>query len=437
MKRFKIVFASIFFVAILIFSSCSRKMGYGVLLWDYPEANLQDGEIVPVFIRSNISQVYVIEIPGTKERREIPLWQITEPQSRSKTLRDAERYAAYRHQYASSKTDGLPIRAESSNVARSVYRLRQNEIIKILYEGNGQPVMAGEGVQLEGKWLYVLTADGTRGWCFSHNLTQFETDASGKPIGGESIIVQTEEEDEVWEKVILRMWYPDTFGTLIKDETIDLSVINSSYGFFIDTENNKVSLNLSDLHESWEYKGITKVADSYQLNGIPVSIFVRSDYYIVVRYTVGGGRPQDFDFVILNTPLDEIIAAEKERRAERYFQLCEQSEQYTSSNYGTIEFYSDGTFSWRGYNLLVPSLISSRAGTSGIVSLNYLVSKQLSQDYDGVLTFRFANVDSELNFLYSLEENGLRLEDATGATMRGQIVTRRSASPLVLFFQKY
>ena len=53
-------------------------MGYSVLLWNIPEKGLQDGDVVPVYIRSNISHVYVI---GTSEGKfEVPLWQLTEPE---------------------------------------------------------------------------------------------------------------------------------------------------------------------------------------------------------------------------------------------------------------------------------------------------------------------------------------------------------------------
>ena len=43
--------------------SCKDKvMGYSVLLWNIPEYKLQSGQVLPVYIRSNISQVYVVGI---------------------------------------------------------------------------------------------------------------------------------------------------------------------------------------------------------------------------------------------------------------------------------------------------------------------------------------------------------------------------------------
>ena len=157
-------------------------MGYSVLLWNIPEKGLQDGDVVPVYIRSNISHVYVI---GTSEGKfEVPLWQLTEPVSKSKVNKLKNRYADYSHKYATVALDGLPMRAEAVNTAKQVYRLRKNETVKLLYKVKGQAPMTG-GKPLEGEWLKILTSDGTSGCCFSYNLRPFETDATGRRIGGE------------------------------------------------------------------------------------------------------------------------------------------------------------------------------------------------------------------------------------------------------------
>jgi len=136
-------------VCLLIFalfctSACSGKMGYGVVLWSIPEHGLFDGTVVPVYVRSNIGKVYIIGIPGSKQKIEVPLWRITDPESKGKALKTAQRLAEYRRQYAVAALDGLPIRTEPVNTAKQVYRLRLNEVIKVLYKGEGQAVMAGK-----------------------------------------------------------------------------------------------------------------------------------------------------------------------------------------------------------------------------------------------------------------------------------------------------
>ena len=105
-------------------------MGYSVMLWSLPEQNLNDGDIVPVYIKSNISQTYVIGTMDSDQKFEVPLWQITEPASKSAAEKSFSRYAEYQYQYAQVALDGLPMRAEPVNTAKQVYRLRKDEVIK-------------------------------------------------------------------------------------------------------------------------------------------------------------------------------------------------------------------------------------------------------------------------------------------------------------------
>lgn len=58
------------FLLFLLLTSCSNLMGYGVVLWSIPEEHLYDGDIVPVYIKSNINKVYVIGVPGTDRKIE-------------------------------------------------------------------------------------------------------------------------------------------------------------------------------------------------------------------------------------------------------------------------------------------------------------------------------------------------------------------------------
>ena len=363
-------------------------MGYSVLLWNIPEYELQSGQILPVYIRSNISQVYVVGIQddddSTKEltKIEIPLWQLTEPVKKSKISSISKKYSELAHTYASVKLDGLPCRAEPVNTSKQVYRLRKAEVIKLLYKGTGQAPMTG-GVPLEGSWYKILTSDGTQGWCFSYNLNLYETDKSGQQLGGEKIEIE-EEEDKYYLSILDKAWYPDSFSTMISSGNIDISKIHPSYNFTIDTVNNKVSLNMS--------------------------------------------------LVTLAEDINAIVAAEKQRRTDAYNTLVQNTGNLSSSNYGNLTFNEDGTFRWTGFKLLVPAVIGAGAKNTGICSVKYAVSKGLS-GYDGVLSFKFDGLSEDVNFLYKLESDGLRLEDASDATFNGILVTARSSSPLILYFK--
>lgn len=427
-----------------LFVSCKEKiMGYSVVLWNVPECNLQDGDVVPVYIRSNISHVYVIGVEdeiaaanGIKkelEKKEVPLWQLTEPVKKSKIDAVQKKYTEYAHKYASVKTDGLPARAEPVNTSKQVYRLRKNEVIKILYQGQGQAPMTG-GKPLEGEWYRILADDGTQGWCFSYNLVFFETDRHGKRIGNADIDTE-DEEDVYYNNIINKTWYPDSFRTMIQNGNIDLTKIHPSYNFMLDEENQKVSLNLTKIHESWDYEGYTKTNEKqYTLKNIPIIIVYKKADFIVVRYTGPDGKPQELNFVRIDGDLNEIIAEEKTRRTEAFNSVVEHGPNFRSSNYGTLVINADGSFRWTNYKLLVPSIISASAKNTGTVSVKYAVGKNLAASYDGVLTFKFEGMTQEVNFLYKKEEGRLRLEDATEATINGNLITAKGSSPITLSF---
>ncbi len=413
--------------------SCKDKvMGYSVLLWNIPEYKIQSGETLPVYIRSNISQVYVVGIG--EEKIEIPLWQLTDPVKKGKLGSIVKKYEACAHTYASVKIDGLPCRAEPVNTAKQVYRLRKGEVIKLLYKGNGQAPMTG-GQPLEGDWYRILTKDGTQGWCFSYNLNLYETDENGQQVGGE-MLEEEDGEDEAYNSILDKAWYPDSFSTMISSGNIDITRLHPSYNFTIDTVNNKVSLNMSGIHESWDYKGYTKTDDNeYTLNDIPIIIVYKKSTFIVVRYTDESGKPQELNLVTLNEDIIAIVAEEKERRAETYRKVASSTGELSSSSYGKLSLNTDGTFKWTGYKLLVPNIISAGAKNAGTCSVKYAVSKELASSYDGVLTFKFEGTSDEVNFLYKLESDGLRLEDASEATFNGILVTARGSSPLILYFR--
>ena len=409
-------------------------MGYSVVLWTIPEQQIKSGDIVPVYIKSNISHVYVI---GTEsgEKAELALWQLTEPVKKSKIKAVAAKYADNAATYASVKLDGLPCRAEPVNTAKQVYRLRKGEVIKILYKGNGQAPMAGQ-TALEGDWYRILTDDGTLGWCFSYNLNLYETDALGQRVGGAEI-VEEEEDDGHWSVIASNVWYPDYFRTMIDGGNIDLGLIHPLYKFTIDEEGKKVSLNTASIHESWDYDGFTKTDENeYTLNGISLKIIYRRANYIVLRYTDSSGKPQDLNFVTLSENITDIVNAEKTRRTQAYMQIYTHGPIYSSSSYGKLEFKEDGSIRWTGFKLLVPSIIDAGTKSTGSAQVKYSLSKELALSYDGVLTMKLDGMNSEVNFLYKLDGSALRLEDTTGAEFSGSQLKSRGVSPVIIYLKK-
>lgn len=431
MRKTGISFAFILLAVLL--SSCSGIMGYSVLLWELPEQKISDGDIVPVYIKSNISHTYVIGAPSGKT--EVPLWQLTAPQSRRKARNTAKKYAEYRRQYARVALDGLPVRAEPVNTAKQVYRLRKNEEIKLLYKGVGQPVMSGQN-PLEGDWLYVLTADGTQGWCFSYNLRPYAKDGAGQPDGGE-MPEEDDAQDDPLAEILSKVWYPDSYLAMIKSGKIDPKRLVPSYNLSLNSETKRLSFSMPGIHESWDYAGAVRTGDSqYTLKDIPIVLTLKKDSSLVARYTGEDGKPEDFGLAVIENDINALVQAEQNRRERAYRKIFAAGPQFRSSNYGRLVFKEDHLFTWSDNRLLVPSVIAASARSGGTVSVKYFLDKTLALSYDGVLTFQFEGMKKEVNFLYKMEETGLRLEDATGAVMNDSTFTERALSPLVLFFSR-
>jgi hypothetical protein len=414
--------------------SCSDLLGYGVVLWSLPERGLDDGEVVPVYLKSTISQVYVIALPSTKEKIEVPLWQITDPVSKRKAEKQRETYIAYQHQYAATLLDGLPVRQQAVNTSRQVYRLRKDEIIKVLYKGIGQPVMAGD-TPMEGDWLRVLTSDGTEGWCFSYNLQLFDIrrpNATLTESTPQIEIVQTE-----LAEVFTKNWRPESYLPMILNNTIDLSQMNADYGFTIDFAAKTGLLRLANVDLSFDFTVITKgTGETYMLDGSPISLTLRGDDLLVVSYTNNRGIPIPYNFIPIDEPITDIINMELERRERLFADLLAFGPDFASENYGSLSFSSGGNVTWTDNQMLVPYVISARSSPRGTVEFKYFISERLQAIFDGVITINLTGSEKENNFFYTIQNNGIQLEDASTVVPQNNIFSSRGTSPTVMFFEK-
>ncbi len=426
---------------VFLLSSCSKILGYSVVLWTIPELELADGEIVTVYVKSNISQQYIIGIGDGKEKKEVPLWKLSEPSSKKKALERSERYAPYRHTYAKCVLDGLPIRSAPENGSQQVYRLRQDEIIRTLAKGDG--VIPTNGKEnLKGEWLEVLTSDGTRGWCFSLNLRLFTMNADGS-YGAGAEEAEVQQQDDTLDAFLKSTWYPDYYAQMINRNRIELEYMSTDYGFDTGSTTGTVSMKLHNVDVSYPFAGVTKLRDGmYQFNGTSLQVSVRGAGSIVVQYTDSSGKPKSYSFVTLPASVDiaKVIADEQERRDAVYASMRALGPEFTSSNYGTLSFDGNGQFSWNDFSLLVPSVITRNAGHTGTVSVKYFVPANLKDEWNGILTFSFEGMDREVNFLYRKLNNGIRLSVARVSVTKDSVSGRNTATvsqggnSLVMFF---
>ena len=223
---------------------------------------------------------------------------------------------------------------------------------------------------------------------------------------------------------------------MIDSNRIDLQKLVPSYCFHLDEESKKLSFKMPKVDKSWEYKGADSTGyNTYQLKDIPIIVTVRKGNYIVVRYTGESGKPEDFNLVTIDGDINEILTAEIARRETEYEQLYMYGPKFNSKSYGSLSLGENQEFTWTNNRLVVSSgIISANAKGRGKIENKYFLTKALRTSYDGVLTFKFDGMNKEVNFLYKIEENGLRLEDATGTTIKNSTIYERAISPLVMFF---
>jgi hypothetical protein len=427
---------------ILLTNSCTR-LGWGILLWSTEDPPIPSGTVLPVYIRSNINQVWVVGIPemyraGKKgmDKMEIPLSQFELVGGRGKARKRAEAFSSYALIYAETLQDGLPIRDDPDNSARRVYRLRTGEIIKVLARVEGNPAISAAGDPLPGEWYRVLTKDGNTGYCFSYRLKLFEH------YGGPLTLVQTEEEeaeDPDLENLLAKTWSPESYGSMVNNRRLNLEELSRHWRFDPGQDTGIARVFLSTVDQTFSYTAIRPAGSRvWRFEGSSLQMTLRSDTILAVQYTESGGALRTLLFVALPAEVDDLIIQETARREDLFQNIFSQGPAFTSNNYGTIRFTESGDFNWTGFNLLVPQVIPQAASGSGRIVMDLFLAPSLQDRYNGAFTLRFDREGdpAAVRFMYTLDSQGFRREYVPETSMDGVTVVRRASSPMVLYFFK-
>ena len=426
-------------------SSCSRLLGWGVLLWSTGEPAIPSGTVLPVYIRSNIDQVWVVGTPDgyrkagqERDKFEIPLWQLELSGGKKAARARAAEFAEYARLYAETVQDGLPIREAPDNSARRVYRLRMGEIVKILARVDGNPAISATGAPLPGDWYRTLTEGGVTGYCFSYRLRLFEH--TGGPLTLAPAAPDAPQEDPELEQLLSRSWHADWYGTMISSRRIDLEDLRKRWRFTPGADTGIAHLYLPAVDLSFSYTGIQNIgARAWRFEGAPLQMRLQSDTVLSVQYTENGGALRSAIFVTLPMELDDLISQETERRLALFRNLYALGPSFQSANYGVLSFTENGRFTWTGNNILVPQVIPASALGSGSADMGLFLGSDLEQRYTGAFTLRFdgiAGPGATAPFMYTVEDQGIRIEYVPPDNLEGVTVMRRAAMPTILYFFK-
>ena len=426
-KAARIVFLSALFA--IAFVSCgSRAIGFGVVLWSPDEAVVRNGEVLALGARSEIAKTYTALASGKDSGPTIEQWRVRFFDDKEEADAFAEAFAPYRNLYAQSGRAALPVRDAAKQDGRRVYGLREGEIIKILGRTTEEEVNVGG---LSGYWYEVMTETGVRGYTFSRLLTVTEG-AGGTPVESAQ---QAPQEDPDLTRFLSNVWRPDYYQTMIENKAIDLERFSSRYGVFPDIEQNVITVVTPNHTAAFPYQNITKLSSGMYTLDLSSFRFTVRPRFVSIQYSYGGSE-YAAAYVMIEQNLDDVVAAELERRRAIFGRFLENGSILSSSAYGTITLEPDQTFSWQGFGRLVPSVIPATAGTRGIVEFRTAVANELSATWDGAISFRFEGLPSNryITFLFDFTGTGVQFVYVSDREITNDTVLREPATPIVMFF---
>ncbi len=412
--------------ALWIVTACGgNRLGYGVLLWSIDEEVLPSGSVVQIVSESRMNETYTVQGIDIKQGFELPDQRVAFFKKRNVAVAFADQYKAFAPFLAYVERDGLPVRDEPSASGQRVYKLRKNQVIKIL----GRQGEKEEAGNLEGYWYKVLTEDGINGYTFSVSLKVFD-------MNDESVQTAIAKNDPYIESLVSYAWRPDYFSRMVKTNRIDLKSFRPEYGLFLYPEERRMELFLPEHKESLQYTDIVSMGNNaYRIVGTPVEIIFINQQRLELVYSSEEKRFSE-TFILFNQDIRKILAGEGERRKELYDQFLMLGTVFSSTAYGTITFDEYPRFRWDNFRRLVPEVIPEGAAPTGTVDFSLFLSRELRKTYNGGIIFIFGDPETghTSGFLYEIEDTGIRFTFVQEKGINEGYVKSIGTSPIILFF---
>ena len=417
-------------------ASCSPRIGWGFVLWTVKGTSAKAGSIVPVYLKSNITKVFVIGLgDGTKERLEVPLWQIEMFASKSAAAKRAAQMADLASLYLIADRDGLPVRDAPTNSGKRVYRLRESEMVKALKRVDGEAVYTGSE-KLPGDWYEVLTLDGTRGYVFSYTMRMFDENSGNAP---DQKAAQTD--SAAVNAIFSRTWRPAWYASMINDSTVDLDYFSLRFGLFGDAINKQVRVELPAISKVFPYSAISQEGDWTVFESTDLRIKLESESSLLASWgptseispeDSAGWKPGDnfIRFIVVDKDIREAIRLEEARRADAsrgFFAMAAANGttkgggtgilNYSSPSAGTLELWPSGLYSWKDTLFLPagfpPSADDSAPEQKGTITFGLRLSGDLAKLWQGGFSLYPDSTGQRSDYVYRLDAKGLTLARAT------------------------
>jgi hypothetical protein len=429
MARFN-VFHVLFliFISVLLLASCGKPpLGYGVLLWSPDEETLPTGTIMSLLGQSRLKNLYTSAPEGTKDYRQIDTWRIRQFETLKEAREYLEEYNQYRESYAQVQPWGgnnLPLALRSGDTTSFpiVYRLGNGQILKII-----ERVRPDSIAGYDNYWYKVLTNDGTTGYSFGLRLKLFE-------YGDEAALAK--EENPLLTQFFNTVYRPSYYLSMLNTGNIELTRFRTEYGLFPDRETNTILMVLEDKTINFSFSEIRELTNKrFRFVGANLEVAFIGSNTLNVTY-LDDTQQRLIKFELIETPIEEIISQEQDRRVSLYSSITDRGTILESANYGQIALLENQAITWEGYELLVPNTIPQGSGNSGQILFDLFLPQSLAANYDGAFTLSLGN--SKIPFLFRFMEesvSGIQIIPLDDFLIDESVIQGLPINPFIIFFE--
>lgn len=379
--------------------SCRDSYGYGVVLWSANEIELTSGSIVRIVGESPRREIFRVQHPDTKAIIEVDKWRLEQFPKRQQAQAYLEEYIPFLRTYTEVRKSALPMREDALVSSKSVYSLRDGQVMKVLGRAKEREQIGG----YKAYWYHLLSSDGVQGWTYGRFLREYTLSESGQAIYDEKDYTG----DAILENFFdpINVWHPAYMYDMVKDKAVHLSLMREEYGLFINPESKVISIRLPDQNVDFTYTRITPVGgDAYMFVDSPFSFTLKPNL-VQARYTLRGQKYTP-EFRTLEKGIKDIIAEEETRRGQKYRNFMEAGP-ILHSEMATINFSGNGRFIMSNMTgLLQLQTLLESDGYEGVVLFDVMLEESLLKKYDGAISFVFDASGKRLTFVYHMGVGG-------------------------------
>ncbi|AHE62723.1 Hypothetical protein BPA_0092400 [Borrelia parkeri SLO] len=332
----------IYILLLILFLSCFNKNNkYGVVLDSKNREKLPNGSLVKIEDANQEKQTVTINYNGIKFI--VHKFTIEEFQTKKEAENFKLSIQPYVNKYAISKKDLLPLRTSPDSYRENIiYRISKEAILKIIHIGKET-----EAGSLKGKWLYVLTKDGYKGYVFDYALEVFDN-ITGTILT--SPLDQVSQNDIINTFKNIKYLRPLYYEKMIAYNTYNTNLLREEYGLFF-TPKNEIKINIPELSLHFKFDVVEEVKPNGFLFRSKTS---EEDFILLTKETqnyyksIIKVKEHNFEskFVIIEQNVEKIILESKKQNQNLINRLISYGT-LINTQYGNIEFKSDQTFVWK------------------------------------------------------------------------------------------